>query len=61
MNEKFAYLEAGEVVQNISIMAVDRGLGGYVIGSYRQEKITEILHKENIVPVVLMAIGKPLS
>lgn len=61
MNEKFAYLEAGEVVQNISLMAVDRGLGGYVIGSYRQEKITEILHKENIVPVVLMAIGKPLS
>lgn len=61
MNEEFAYLEAGEVVQNISLMAVDRGLGGYVIGSYRQEKITEILHKENIVPVVLMAIGKPLS
>jgi len=59
MNDKFAYFEAGEVVQNISLMAVDRGLGSYVIGMYNQEKIIEVLNEENIEPVVLMAVGKP--
>jgi SagB-type dehydrogenase family enzyme len=59
MNEKFAYLEAGEVVQNISLMAVECGLGSYVIGSYRQEKIMEVLNQENIEPIVLMAVGRP--
>ncbi|OQA55634.1 MAG: Nitroreductase family protein [Candidatus Atribacteria bacterium ADurb.Bin276] len=59
MNDKFAYFEAGEVVQNISLMAVDRGLGSYVIGMYYQEKIIEVLNEENIEPVVLMAVGKP--
>lgn len=60
MNEKFAYLEAGEVVQNISLMAVDCGLGSYVIGSYRPDRIIEVLNQENIEPIVLMAVGKPL-
>ncbi len=59
MNDKFAYFEAGEVVQNISLMAVDRGLGSYVIGMYNQEKIIEVLNEENIEPVVLIAVGKP--
>jgi nitroreductase len=40
-------------------MAVDRGLGSYVIGMYNQEKIIEVLNEENIEPVVLMAVGKP--
>ena len=60
INEKFAYFEAGEVAQNISLMAVDRGLGSYVIGMYNQEKIIEVFKEENIEPIVLMAVGKPL-
>ena len=58
MNDKFAYFEAGEVVQNISLMAGDRGLGSYVIGMYYQEN-NRVLNEENIEPVVLMAGGKP--
>jgi SagB-type dehydrogenase family enzyme len=60
MNEKFAYFEAGEVAQNISLMTVERELGSYVIGMYYQEKIIEVLKEENIEPIVLMAVGKPL-
>ncbi|NLJ49754.1 MAG: hypothetical protein GX428_09270 [Candidatus Atribacteria bacterium] len=32
----------------------------WIIGSYRQDKIFEVLNQENILPIVLMAVGKSL-
>ena len=59
VNSKFAYLEAGEMIQNMNLVAVDSGWEGYVIGGFRQESIMDVLSGENIEPIVLMAFGKP--
>lgn len=52
--------DVGIVAQTILLSAVEKGLGGCMIGNFSPEKISSALElPENLVPVLIVAIGKP--
>jgi len=54
---RYAYLEAGHIAQNISLIATSLGLGSVCIGAFRDSKIKEILNIEED-PVYIIPIGR---
>lgn len=52
--------DVGIVAQTILLSAVEKGLGGCMIGNFSPEKISSALDlPNNLVPVLVVAIGKP--
>ncbi|MCH5197372.1 MAG: nitroreductase family protein [Oscillospiraceae bacterium] len=52
--------DVGIVAQTILLAATEMGLGGIMIGNFSPEKISSALNlSENIVPVLIVAVGKP--
>lgn len=52
--------DVGIVAQTILLSAVEKGLGGCMIGNFSPEKISSALDlPKNLVPVLIVAIGKP--
>lgn len=52
--------DVGIAAQTILLAAVEAGLGGCMIGNFSQEKVhTELGLPENIVPLLIVAIGEP--
>ncbi len=59
---KFPMQDTALAMENMLLKAVDLGLGGCIIGAYKQEAVTELFNipKEHTV-VALMPIGEPAS
>jgi SagB-type dehydrogenase family enzyme len=56
----YVHMEAGHVVQSVSLEAVVLGLGSTVIGAFHEEQVRRILRApKRRVPLCLIAIGKP--
>lgn len=52
--------DVGIVAQTILLAAVEKGLGGCMIGNYNGEEVrAELSLPQNLVPVLIVAIGKP--
>ena len=55
--DRYCYMEAGHIGQNISLMAVVLGLGSVMIGAFRDEAVKEVLGiKED--PLYLIPVGR---
>ncbi|MCX5633491.1 MAG: DJ-1/PfpI family protein [Phycisphaerae bacterium] len=60
--EKFAYLEAGHIAQNIHLQAVSLGLGSVPIGVFEPKSVAGICKlPENLEPLYLVAVGYPAA
>ena len=52
--------DVGIVSQTIMLAAVEKGLGGCMIGNYNPTKVSEALNlPENLHPSLILALGKP--
>lgn len=52
--------DQGICAQTIMLGAVDAGYGGCIIGSFRKKELSELLRlPENLVPVLVLALGVP--
>lgn len=52
--------DVGIVAQTLLLAAAEKGLGGCMIGNYVAEEVSKALDlPENLVPVLLIALGKP--
>lgn len=59
-NADSANTDVGIVAQTMLLSAVEKGLGGCMIGNYEKAKATEALNlPEHLVPQLIIAIGKP--
>ena len=59
-NADSANTDIGIVAQTMLLSAVEKGLGGCMIGNYEKAKATEALNlPEHLVPQLIIAIGKP--
>jgi nitroreductase len=59
-NADSANIDIGIVAQTMLLSAVEKGLGGCMIGNYEKAKATEALGlPEHLVPQLIIAIGKP--
>jgi len=54
---RYAYIEAGHIGQNISLMAISLGLGTVMIGAFRDGKVKEIMNIEED-PLYLIPVGR---
>ena len=55
----YVHMEAGHVVQSVSLQAVALGLGSAVVGAFEEGKVRRILDfSDHEVPLGLMAVGK---
>jgi len=58
--ELYVHMEAGHVVQSVSLQAVALDLGSVVVGAFEEDKVKQILRlSDREVPLGLMAVGKP--
>lgn len=52
--------DIGIVAQTLLLAAVEKGLGGCMIGNFKPEEVIEKLNlPENIYPMLIVALGKP--
>ena len=52
--------DVGIVAQTMLLAATEQGLGGCMIGNYNRKEVIETLNlPENIVPMLIVAFGKP--
>ena len=52
--------DVGIVAQTLLLAATEKGLGGCMIGNYVAEEVSKALDlPENLVPVLIIALGKP--
>ena len=54
---RYVYLEAGHVAQNITLRAIELGLGTVMIGAFNDDKIKRLLGI-NEEPIYIIAVGK---
>ncbi|MGM0532851.1 MAG: SagB/ThcOx family dehydrogenase [Bacteroidota bacterium] len=57
--ERYVYMEAGSVTQNISLEAVDQGLGTVIVGAFDDEAVQKIFGLEKWIPLAVMPVGQP--
>ena len=57
--ERYVFMEAGAVMQNISLEAVELGLGTVIIGAFDDQAIGEIFDLQGLKPLGLMPVGYP--
>jgi SagB-type dehydrogenase family enzyme len=57
--ERYVYIEAGAAMQNISLEAVEQGLGTVIIGAFDDSAINELFGLEKLMPLSIMPVGLP--
>lgn len=58
----FTMFDAGLATQSILLGAVNKGLGGCIIGSIKKEKLSEIINlNESLEIIGVIALGKPVE
>jgi SagB-type dehydrogenase family enzyme len=59
--ERYVHMEVGHVGQNIHLQAVAQGLATVEVGAFNDEEVRKVLRvEEEIKPIYIMPIGKPL-
>lgn len=57
--KQYVWMEAGHSAQNVYLQAVSLGMGTVSVGAFNEGKVQKILNlPENILPLVIMPIGK---
>ncbi len=60
LNSSFTLFDAGLATQTILLKAVEKGLGGCIVGAVKKEKLREIIDLDQQFEIVcVLAIGKP--
>ncbi|MCF8335760.1 MAG: SagB/ThcOx family dehydrogenase [Bacteroidales bacterium] len=57
--ERYVYMEAGSVTQNISLEAVELGLGTVIVGAFDDDAVKKIFELEEWFPLAVMPVGQP--
>jgi len=57
--ERYVYMEAGAAMQNISLQAVEQGLGTVIIGAFDDSTINELFGLEKLKSLAIMPVGFP--
>ncbi|MFP4621665.1 MAG: SagB/ThcOx family dehydrogenase [Bacteroidales bacterium] len=57
--ERYVYMEAGSAAQNVSLEAVEQGLGTVIIGAFDDDAVQQIFGIEKWFPLAVMPVGKP--
>lgn len=57
--ERYVYIEAGAAMQNISLEAVEQGLGTVIIGAFDDSAINGLFGLEKLMPLSIMPVGVP--
>jgi SagB-type dehydrogenase family enzyme len=58
--ERYCFMEAGHMAQNVLLQATALGLGGVPVGAFHEDEVTEILQlPANREPVYLLPVGIP--
>ena len=59
--ERYVWMEAGHIAQNIYLQSTSLNLGSVAVGAYRDQQINEILNlPENLTCVYIMVVGELL-
>jgi len=59
--ERYVYMEAGHIAQNIILESTSLGIGSVTIGAFNDDGIKRILGFEAEKPLYLIPVGKPAS
>lgn len=54
---RYVYMEAGHIGQNISLMAVSLGLGTVMIGAFRDGKVKRVMNIQEE-PIYIIPVGR---
>ena len=57
--ERYVYMEAGAVMQNISLEAVELGLGTVIVGAFDDAAVQELFGLQELKPLGIMPVGYP--
>jgi SagB-type dehydrogenase family enzyme len=57
--ERYIYMDAGHLGQNVHLQAEGMGLGTVMVGAYADGEVTKVLGVEDEFPVYIMPVGKP--
>lgn len=56
--EQYTHIEAGCAAQNVALQALDLGLGGTVVGAFKESLMRDVLRTPpELVPLIAMPIG----
>lgn len=55
-----AYLEAGAVMQNLALIAAERGLGQLPLSAFDEARVAALFDLADQVPLISVVLGKPL-
>lgn len=62
MKDPYTLFNAGLAVQSILLGAVDKGLGGCIIGAVKKDKLKKIIHLNDKYEIIcVIALGKPVE
>ena len=57
--EQYTHIEAGCAAQNVALQALDLGLGGTVVGAFKESLMQDVLRTPpELVPLIAMPIGR---
>lgn len=57
--ERYVYIEAGAAMQNISLEAVEMGLGTVIVGAFDDGAVQELFELQDFKPLAIMPVGYP--
>ena len=57
--DRYVFMEAGSITQNIYLKAVARNLGTVFIGAFDDDRVKELFHIEKLMPLAIMPVGLP--
>ena len=57
--ERYVYMEAGAAMQNISLEAVEMGLGTVIVGAFDDGAVKELFGLQELKPLAIMPVGFP--
>jgi nitroreductase len=57
--QRYVYMESGAAMQNISLEAVEMGLGTVIVGAFDDAAVKELFELEDLKPLAIMPVGYP--
>lgn len=57
--QRYVYMESGAAMQNISLEAVEMGLGTVIVGAFDDAAVKELFELEEVKPLAIMPVGYP--
>jgi len=57
--ERYVFMESGAAMQNISLEAVEKGLGTVIVGAFDDGAVRKVFELQELNPLAIMPIGYP--